>query len=137
MLADLKEPAKLCLRILGRMCDAKIGLSIYHGDWLRLIDADGNTMGCICPDYKPELEAGQCMYCLEVRGESTWSAVRIPIDLHGPTWDYEDDKFGALCMGMALVPDETYVGAYKRVGLVRWMKRSYLKDVLPKEVVIY
>lgn len=61
----------------------------------------------------------------------------MPYDIHyrHPRPEDEDDS-GAMVMGLALVTDDEHAGDYRRVGPVRWMKRSCFANVQPCEITI-
>ncbi|KAF6229847.1 hypothetical protein HO133_004184 [Letharia lupina] len=112
-------------------------MSFYEGS-RALSNRESERVGVIYPDVLSELQGGQIIFCMEVRKERYWSKVLMPstiYDRNSEPKDEEDSR--ATVMGLALVKDDEHTGGYKRVGLVRWMKRSCFSDVEACEITIY
>ncbi|KAL1635019.1 hypothetical protein SLS58_010471 [Diplodia intermedia] len=66
------------------------------------------------------------VYCLCMKAEPLWAYADAPSEIHGKSFTTEDDFVGedAMVMGFALVKDEDEENTYRRVGLVRWVKKD-------------
>lgn len=131
------------IRVAGRLTVsiADLQASSKHMDTFKeleiLIDRESERIGAIYPDDPSDLRDGQDLFCLEVRQERYLSEIVMPYGIYHrhPQPEDEDDS-RAMVMGLALVRDDEHAGDYRRVGLVRWMKRSCFANVQPCQVTI-
>lgn len=132
------------IRVAGRLtvsiADLKVSpkdTDIFSEGFEILIDRGGERIGAIYPDDPSDLQDGPDLFCLQVRREHHWSKIEMPYCIYdwGPDPEDENDS-RAMVMGLALVRDEEHAGDYRRVGLVRWMKRSCFANMQPCEITI-
>ncbi|KAL0264155.1 hypothetical protein SLS55_000101 [Diplodia seriata] len=95
-----------------------------------LLTDEGTPIGGLYPDHNWKLPLSNRVYCLCVRAEPLWAYEDAPFEIHGKSFTTEDEFVGedAMVMGFALVKNENDRGFYRRVGLIRWVK----KDVFNK-----
>jgi hypothetical protein len=74
-----------------------------------------------------------CVYCLSIKGESSFSAEHVPYELFPKDFSADDEVSGenAMIMGLALMKDTTRSNTYQRVGLIRCIKKSLFSGVVP------
>lgn len=79
-------------------------------------------MGFFYPDVMLEVQDLIKVFCLAVCDETYASA-----DFSN---DYGDsESFGERLLGIALVPVPGCMGSFRRVGLVRWMKKTAFEPI--------
>lgn len=132
---------RLAGRLTASIADLQVSeegsMSFYEG-WRALSNRESERVGVIYPDVLSELQGGQIIFCMEVRKERYWSKVPMPSTIYDRNPEPKDEEDSrAMVMGLALVKDDEHTGGYKRVGLVRWMKRSCFSDVEACEITIY
>lgn len=133
------------IRLAGRLAASTADLQVseegsmsFYGGWRALSNRESERVGVIYPDVLSELQGGQIIFCMEVRKERCWSKVQMPCTIYDRNPEPKDEEDSrAMVMGLALVKDDEHTGGYKRVGLVRWMKRSCFSDAEACEITIY
>lgn len=89
----------------------------------QLYYGEGDAMGLFYPDIKLEVQHLTKISCLSVCGEIYGSE-----DLNNE--DKELEEYSERVTGIALVPvPGDWTASFKRVGLLRWMKRPAFKTV--------
>lgn len=126
---------KASLLLRGKMAQLKIrrpfskngeNLESSNQIWKALGTTDGTIVGAIYFDIMNELFNYTQVWCLSVRPKPFWSQVHIPHDLYGRQFSKREDidPKDAMVMGLALQQDTNTVGTFRRVGMVRWVKKS-------------
>lgn len=88
----------------------------------QLYNSHGDVMGFFYPDIMLEVQDLTQVSCLAVFDEVYGSA-----DFKN---EYGDpDEYSERVMGIALDPIPEYTGLFRRVGLIRWMKRSAFVNI--------
>lgn len=97
---------------------------------MQLYNKLGDDIGFFYPDIMLEVRSVGHIWCLGVCDEAD-NSLGIPLEISSA----ERNGFSERLMGIALCPasDE---GLFRRVGLVRWMKKSAFDDVSLSEVKI-
>ncbi|KAF2136675.1 uncharacterized protein K452DRAFT_258728 [Aplosporella prunicola CBS 121167] len=106
--------------------------------WGWILGRDGSAAGIFYPDISTEMQFLDEIFCVSCRGEPEWPDERlIPSELQELVfkWLSPDTKHD-LVMGLALLPELNSVCTYRRVGLIRWVKRSLFADVQPTRVTL-
>jgi len=100
---------------------------------------DGSIVGWVQPDVLLELQRRETIFCVPVRNEQysctdgrlfqhrIFSPPPLPEEFQGPD---------CLVMGLGLVPSDRVQGAFERVGLVRWVKKSYFQGIEASHIEI-
>jgi hypothetical protein len=98
-----------------------------------LIGEDGNTAGAFYLDIITEVRGLKWVYCLSIKGESLWAENQPRYELYQKNFTAEDEICGenAMAMVLALVKDTSRPNEYRRVGLIRWAKKSLFSGILP------
>ncbi|KAH4423002.1 hypothetical protein HBH92_022430 [Parastagonospora nodorum] len=111
------------LAFRGRMLQVRLKLRDEEEDnvhqWNVLDTSDGSMSGAFFPDVGGEFLADTPAWCIAARPEPEESYIPIPYLI--------SERLGpdaALVMGLALQRDDGNVDIFRRVGLIRWMKRS-------------
>jgi hypothetical protein len=92
---------------------------------------EGEFVGTLYIDFPDTFSTDEDVWCVPVRAETYRSESQSPwviAELYrsdGVEWK---DRIGKLVMGLGLRKDERTEGAWRRVGLVRWLKRSALGE---------
>lgn len=97
----------------------------------RLYNNDGDMIGFVYPDIIFEVQFIKEIICLGVCNE-----VSAPTDLPVEGKAIEPEEFGERLMGLALLPDLESPGAFKRVGLIRRLKKSAFKNIVSIDITI-
>jgi hypothetical protein len=92
---------------------------------------EGEFVGTLYVDFSDTFSADEDVWCAPVPAETYRSENQCPwvmAELY-PSDDVEwKDRIGKLVMGLGLRKDKEIEGAWRRVGLVRWLKRSALGE---------
>jgi hypothetical protein len=103
----------------------------YHGNIQRkaLRSSEGTVVGAILPDVTRELVNGQTVHCLSFRDEHDLSIDGMQFELYGQQYSaregYEADP---LVIGLAAVRIEGEEDTYRRIGLLRSVKKSWFAE---------
>ncbi|KAF2425565.1 HET-domain-containing protein [Tothia fuscella] len=108
------------------------------GEWEALEATDGTIVGAIYHDIRDEVVAGAQLWCLSIREELYGSEIHVPHALYQRPFSDPEDLSGdnTLVMGLALRQDINMSGTFKRVGMVRWVKKSLFSQVSPSEFTL-
>jgi hypothetical protein len=112
----------------------KYGNDFTYDDGMRaVIGEDGSTVGALYPDIITEVRDMKWVYCLSIKGESFFAEDQVPYGLYKRNFHTEDEILGenAMIMGLALMKDTSKSNTYRRVGLIRWMKKSLFSGIAP------
>jgi hypothetical protein len=105
-----------------------------YGDGMgALTGMDGSIVGAFYPDIISEVRDLKLVYGLSVKGEPWGPATSVPHELYQTNFSTEDEMCGenAMVMGLALTKDPSKENAYRRVGLIRWVKKSLFSAISP------
>ncbi|USP74157.1 hypothetical protein yc1106_01431 [Curvularia clavata] len=135
-------PSDAVLRMRGNIAELQISTPLIEGDFFesirRLVLADGTTMGAIYPDIVDDFRFVRSVYVLSIRSEPFHSSVPMPFSLYGKN-DYSDKPESwndlNLVMGLALLRASSGE-IYRRVGLVRWLKKEVFDGTLPVQLSV-
>jgi hypothetical protein len=107
--------------------------SMYDDGMGTLIGEDGSIAGAFYPDIITEVRDMKWVYCLSIKGESLFAQSQVPYELYQKNLSTDDEVSGenAMIMGLALMKDMTRPNAYQRVGLIRWVKKSFFSSIVP------
>jgi len=128
----------------------------YGGGWRKISDQAGNPVGCIAPDVFPQPDFETAIFCLAVATTRNSFRDAVPVALYGNSKrKANEEKLGGKeeevksresvmvnpediieVIGLALAKVDNRSNTYRRVGLVRWMRQSWFKDVAPTELTI-
>lgn len=112
---------------------------IYENSWngsRATTTKDGANVGLSYPDIINELQDADRMFCMSVRSEP-FSNIPLPHKLYGRSFSTPDALTGnEMIMGLALVQDPTNKDVYRRVGLMRWVKKSLFMDLEPSVITL-
>lgn len=101
------------------------------------VTKDGANAGVLYPDVMHTLEGGNQICCLPIRTEPLRPHVNSPRVFDGRIVLLPKDLDGnELIMGIALWQDPTKRDVYRRIGLVRWFKKSLFKDIEPLVITL-
>ena len=93
--------------------------------WLR--DSDCMVVGALFADVQTEVWLNN-IYCVSVRNERDYAVVRIPEELakeYGGTPGDDSEKFEVVMgLGLTKIGDEEDGKVFRRLGLVRWVRKS-------------
>jgi hypothetical protein len=104
----------------------------------RLLTDDGTVVGAIYPDILTELQFVDRISCLIIRAEPFYSEVDIPYEINTKTYGKPEDMApeDTMVMGLALLKVPNEHNTYRRVGLVRWLKKHSLPLLYPSTITI-
>lgn len=108
----------------------------YRNDssgWRAVIGKDGAETGIFYPDIIDEVLDGDQIFCLNVRSEPSNSQISIPHVLYEKGYS---ELIGGMVMGLGLIQDQTNKDTYRRVGLVRWVKKSLFTSIAPSMITL-
>ena len=98
---------------------------------------DGVNAGIFYPDNIDELQDAEEIFYLSVKSEPSHSQTSLPHELYGESFSTPRELIGnELGMGLALVRDPMSKDVYRRVGLMRWVKKSLLTGIEPSIVTL-
>jgi Heterokaryon incompatibility protein (HET) len=135
---------KASLLVRGKIVRLKIRRQLVKDDedpvalsqtWKALETIDDSVAGAIYPDVMNELSSDTQLWCLSVRNEPIWAEVPLPYELYGLQFS-ERDEIGpedTMIMGLALLQDLNTVGTFRRVGMIRWVKKSLFSGITPSD----
>lgn len=136
------------LRVIGRIiqlnfpedsstCAVDESLPWDNGSRLLCSD-DGSKAAVVYPDILLEMRPRQRITCLEILPEAYSSQQTLPQRLHGWTQTSHEAWMDSerLSMGLALLPCVGEAKVYKRIGFVRWLRRSLLTSVEAVELEV-
>jgi hypothetical protein len=124
------------LSIRGKLL--QVSIKPQHGNdngiesWVIFDLCKGCKSGVFFPDVAGEHSTETHMWCIGVRSEPKDSHVQMPYAISESLGSGD-----ALVMGLALQRDATNVDTVRRIGLVRWMKRSAFAGVGLSEFVLH
>jgi hypothetical protein len=95
-----------------------------HVKWHIVYTSEGTMVGVCFADVADEPDVGLRAWCVGVRPESECSLAPMP---HGFT--ESPDSSDPSVMGLALQKEIGSAHTFRRLGLVRWMKRSYFNGI--------
>jgi hypothetical protein len=101
-------------------------LGASNKTWKALETTDDSIAGAIYLDIMNEVSNYTQVWCLSVRPEPFWTAAQTPYDLYRRQFSKREDisPEDAMVMGLALQQDMNTTGTFRRVGMVRWVKKS-------------
>ncbi|KUI72547.1 hypothetical protein VM1G_08286 [Cytospora mali] len=92
----------------------------------QLYSKDGDIIGFFYPDIMLEVQFLREISCLGVCDE-VYGSTDHPTEVNV-------DEFGDRLMGLALLPAIDHPGAFRRIGLLRWLKKSMFEDAVSLNV---
>lgn len=137
--------ASLLLR--GRMIQLKIrrqfskdsdDLEASNKTLKALETTDDSIAGAIYLDIMNEVSNYTQVWCLSVRPEPFRTAIQIPYDLYRRQFSEREDisPEDAMVMGLALQQDMNTARTFRRVGMVRWVKKSLFSGITPSDFTL-
>lgn len=133
----LRAPPDAFLQIGGLIAEVEVNMQQIENDstnMRRLIGEDGRTVGALYPDIIDDFRAVKSVFVLSIRSEPHDSAVEIPSTLYpAPHINHADWVKLGRRMGLALLPARS-AGTYRRVGLVRSMRKEIFRGPQPIEL---
>ncbi|ROV90496.1 hypothetical protein VMCG_09832 [Cytospora schulzeri] len=132
-----QAPRTASMTVHGQTVQATFEFSLpepLEGDYRKrqLYSNDGDAIGFFYPDIIFEVQFIERITCLGVCDE-----VDASTDLPTEVKATELDDFENRLMGLALLPDPESSGEFKRVGLIRWLKKSVFQDVVALDIRIH
>ncbi|EUC36784.1 hypothetical protein COCCADRAFT_33950 [Bipolaris zeicola 26-R-13] len=126
-------PLDVALRMRGNITELQVGTQLIEdvsGEIRRLISADGITIGAFYPDIVDDFRFVRSVYVLSIRSEPYYSSVPMPYHPYGkPVSPYSQESWKDLNLRMGLALLRAGSGEiYRRVGLVRWLKKEVFDD---------
>jgi hypothetical protein len=144
-LQSLGSPSDASLRIHGRISEVEINKEITEDDlterFRHLIAANGAISGAIYPDILDDLKAVRRVVVLSIRSEPYFSSGSMPSHLHelykGGMPQSDQASWGDLDLRMGLALLRVRSGeVYRRVGLVRWLRKEVFDGTQSMELTI-
>ena len=94
--------------------------------WLR--DPDCLVVGALFADVQTEVESFDEIYCISVRDEQDGAEVEMPEELGKVNYGQVDNHFERsgmiMGLGLARIEDDEDGKLFKRLGLVRWVRKE-------------
>ena len=107
--------------------------------WLR--DPDGLMVGALLADVPTEVRPYDKVYCASVRNERDGTLVKMPEELDEVNYGQVGDRFErsetVMGLGLAMIGEEENGKVFRRLGLVRWVRKELFagKEVSTIKVV--
>ncbi|KAL8738938.1 MAG: hypothetical protein Q9181_000350 [Wetmoreana brouardii] len=126
----------ICLTGLVRsvIVDAKTSIvGSTESTYTCLHDHEGSAVWALLADDQAEVQPNQKIYCISVRDEQYWAQIEWPKDLYSRrrqrTREDEEEWVGSMVMGLGLTAVEAEEKKFRRLGLVRWMKKTLFEGI--------
>jgi hypothetical protein len=126
---------KYRMHVQGCIRPATVSLANVVGEQLLLQLSNGTKAGILCPDSVAEVAKLQTICCLRVRDEIHHSRVEVPYGLYDHLCE-ERETLQQMIMGLALVRVLGHADTYQRIGLIRFMKKSFFDGIAMTRLVI-
>lgn len=98
---------------------------------------DGANTAVFYPDIINELQDADQIFCISIRSEPFSSDISPPHELYGKGYSTPEEMVGnEMIIGLALVQGPTNNDVYRRVGLMRWVKKSLFTGVEPLVITL-
>lgn len=95
--------------------------------WLR--DPDYSVVGALLADVQTEVRPFDNIYCVSVRDEQDGAEVKMPEELDKVNYRQVGDRFerSGMVMGLGLtrIRQEEHGAVFRRLGLVRWVRKEF------------
>ncbi len=107
--------------------------------WLR--DPDSLIVGTLLADVQTEVRPHNIIYCISVRDEQDGAEVKMPKDFDkvrgGQVSDHFEKSEMIMGLGLARIGEDEDGVVFKRLGLVRWVRKDLFfgKDVSTIKIV--
>ena len=100
------------------------GTSIHT--WI--IDQDCSVVGALLADFQTEVRRYDEIYCTSIRDEQDGAEVQMPEELgklsYGHSRDRGERSEMIMGLGLAKIGEEENMNVFKRLGLVRWVRKE-------------
>lgn len=94
--------------------------------WLR--DPDGLVVGALLADVQTEVRPYHNIYCVSTRDEQDGAEVKMPAELdkviHEQIGDHFEKSEMVMGLGLARMREEADLKVFRRLGLVRWVRKE-------------
>jgi hypothetical protein len=89
------------------------------------------------PNTISELQDADQIFCVSIRSEPFWSDISPPRELYGKGFPTPEETVGnEMIIGLTLVQGPTNNDVYRRVGLMRWVRKSLFTGVEPLVITL-
>lgn len=104
---------------------SKLGLPSTY-TWLR--DPDCSVVGALLADVQTEVQPYDDIYCVSVRDEQDGAEVKMPEELDKVNYGQVGDRFErsgmVMGVGLARIGQEEVGNVFRRLGLIRWVRKE-------------
>lgn len=94
--------------------------------WLQ--DPDCLVVGALLADVQTEVRPSNKIYCVSIRDEQEGAEVKIPKELrkvyYGQVGDHVESSEMVMGLGLARIGEEDDGKVFRRLGLVRWVRKE-------------